>query len=46
LTEDGSDADKSQDGGHDYDKRNSAKCVRCGFGGTPGHFPATEVSEG
>ena len=45
LTDDGSDADESQDCGHDYDETNSAKCVRCGFGGTLGDFPAIEEAQ-
>jgi hypothetical protein len=34
LTEDGSDADISEDGSHEWDGTTAAKCCECGWTGT------------
>ena len=39
LLADGTDADESRDGSHEYDPRSTATCAACGYSGRLSSFP-------
>ena len=44
LTSDGTDADESQDGSHEWGDESKASCASCGFGGTVKDFEVAEAA--